>query len=79
MAGEVWQQRRKKHRANLADWCDTNLPPKYALRVAALVSKKEAAPRLVGILQTYRGRNNGVLDSAQRHGPPAGRQSQATP
>ena len=67
MAGEEWQHKRKKQKASvtLANWCDANLPLKTATRVALLVSKNEASPRLVGILKTHRARNE-VLDKAQR-------------
>ena len=66
MAGEGWQQRPKKRRANLADWCNTNLSPKFAAKVAGLVANKEAAPRLLRILQTLRELNGPVLDKVQR-------------
>ena len=55
MADEAWkQQRPKKRRANLAEWCGVNLAPKFAAKVAGLVANKEAAPRLLRILQTLR-------------------------
>ena len=67
MAEEGWQQkrRRRKEGVGLAVWCDSNLPMKIAAKVAALVSKQEASPRLVGILTAHRARNE-VLNKAQR-------------
>ena len=63
-----WVQQAKKTKKShgpLADWCDANLSPRFARRVAALVAKGDATPRVVDILKEFRGKNK-VLSSAQR-------------
>ena len=65
-----WKLQAKKHRkpsGTLTDWCDANLPLTIAARVALLVSKNEASPRVVCILKSYRTRSE-VLSNVQRRG-----------
>ena len=65
-----WKQQAKKQRkptGTLTDWCDANLPSTIGARVALLVSKNEASPRVVGILKSYRTRSE-VLSNVQRRG-----------
>ena len=67
MGSEEWRHKQKKQKpsSTLANWCDANLPLKMGRKVALLVSKSEASPRVVGILKTHRARNE-VLSKAQR-------------
>ena len=63
-----WVQRTKKTmkaHGPLADWCDANLSPRFAKKVAALVAKGDATHRVVDILKEFRGKSK-VLSSAQR-------------
>ena len=70
MAGEVWQQKRKKKKerrpfADLAVWCDANLSPSFARKLGTLVANSQALKSVVDILKAARTKGE-VLNNAQR-------------